>query len=117
MMILIWSLLLSCFVTSSATGGDSREMLRDGLILCSQVTIEHPYPGIFREPADFRDLTEHCCHLGKLIRDCHIYYWYEKRGSRAPRLTTTASDVTNLSRLQTDMTTWVTKKHFDSRLT
>jgi hypothetical protein len=105
MKILICLLLLSCLATSSATPGDSREMLWDRLILCSQFTIEHPYPGIFRDLTDFRDPSEHCCHLGTRIRDCHIYDWYERRGSRAPRLTTTAADATTSSLLQTDMTT------------
>jgi hypothetical protein len=105
MKIFICSLLLSCLVTSSATGGNSKEMLWDRLILCSQVTIEHPYPAIFRVLTDVQDLTEHCCRLGNRIRDCHMYDWYEKHGSRELRLTRTAAEATNSSRLQKSMTT------------
>ena len=98
MKMLVYSLMLSCFAGSSAIGADSREMLRDRLILCSQVVIEHPYTAIFRDFTGFRDLTD-CCRLssrvhGTRVRDCHIYDWYENHGLRELRFTRTSAEAT-----------------------
>jgi hypothetical protein len=84
MNIVIGALLLSYLAISPAIGGDSQDkwMLWDGLILCSQVTTEHPYPPIFRDLNGLGDLMD-CCRLGKGARDCHIYDWYENHGSPA----------------------------------
>jgi hypothetical protein len=68
MKILVYSVMLIGFASVSAAGGESPEILRDRLILCSQFVIEHPYPTIV---ADFSDSTE-CCRHAKRGRDCHV---------------------------------------------
>ena len=72
-LILICSLMLSCFAICSATCGDAREMLRDRLILCSQFIIEHPYPAMLVEFTAFVDSTDYRCRAGNRIHDCHIH--------------------------------------------
>jgi hypothetical protein len=94
MKMLVCLLILSCLAGGSAIGGDSREMLRDRLILCSQVVIEHPYPAIFRDLTGFRDLTD-CCRSGSRVRDCHIYDWYENHGLRERSFTRASAEATN----------------------
>jgi hypothetical protein len=72
MKILAYSLIFCCYVASSATGGDSREMHRERVIVCSQFVIEEP------DPTLARDATQYCCRVANWIRDCHVDDWNEQ---------------------------------------
>jgi hypothetical protein len=67
MRIFVCSILLSCFVPSAGGAAILEEKLRDRLVVCSQLVIEHP------GPAFIRDFAEDCCRAGKPARDCHVH--------------------------------------------
>ena len=72
MKIILSSLMLSCAAASSATSGDSMEMLRDRLVFCNQFIIEDPFPAIAADP------TRYCCRFANRVHDCHVNDWDEK---------------------------------------
>jgi hypothetical protein len=72
MKILAYALMLCCYVASSAIGGDSREMNRERLIVCSQFVIEEP------DLTMVRDATRYCCRFSNWAHDCHLNDWDEQ---------------------------------------
>ena len=69
MRILAYTLMLCCCAAATATGGDSREMNRGRLIICSQFVIEEPGPTTVGES------PQHCCRFANRIHDCHFVEW------------------------------------------
>jgi hypothetical protein len=66
------SLTLCCCAVSSASGGDSAEMLRERLMFCSQFVIEEPAPAIAKDSIN---------NYGGFIHrtyDCHLLDWNDK---------------------------------------
>jgi hypothetical protein len=67
MKILVSTLMLSCLIAVSAFAGDSEEILRERLILCSQFVIEEPGTAI-------PGTTRYCCGFANRIPDCRVRY-------------------------------------------
>jgi hypothetical protein len=73
MKVLAHAVMLCCYAAASATGGDSREMNHDRLIVCSQFVIEDP------DSTMSRDATQYCCRFANRIHDCHVDEWGERQ--------------------------------------
>ena len=69
MKLLAYTLMLCCCAAATAAGGDSREMNRDRLIICSQFVIDDP------DYTMIRDATPRCYRFPNRIRDCHVNPW------------------------------------------
>jgi hypothetical protein len=62
---------------SAATARNTRDMLRDEIVFCSQFVIADP------DPALVVDFMRECCAYSRSIRDCRMYEWEVSRGSSA----------------------------------
>jgi hypothetical protein len=91
MKIFVGSFVMNYLIAGSAMGGESQEMPRQRLLLCSQIVIEHSYPAIFWDFTEFPELAV-CCRMSNRVRDCHIYDWYQNHGTRELRHLRTAAD-------------------------
>jgi hypothetical protein len=74
MKILVCSLMLSCYVASSAAAGDSQQMLRDRLLFCGQFEIQ----GL--DAMLIQNSRQYWSGISNRFRDCHIHEWDEQQG-------------------------------------
>jgi len=71
------SIAVSLLFASEAAARDTRDMLRDEIVFCSQFVISDPNPAVVL------DFMRECCAYSRNIRDCRMYEWEVSRGSSA----------------------------------
>jgi hypothetical protein len=68
---------VSLLFASAATARNTRDMLRDEIVFCSQFVIADP------DPAVVVDFMRECCAYSRSIRDCRMYEWEVSRSPSA----------------------------------
>jgi hypothetical protein len=74
MKILVCSLMLSCYVASSAAAEEPMQMRRDRLLFCNQFEIQALDAMLVLDP------KQYCCGIRNQFRDCHVFEWDETQG-------------------------------------